>query len=357
MDNSHKGGLFGISSVQASQFAKLLKARKDVDEHKTLMSLGFVANAWSWMASTEFYETLCGTAISSRQARRMYEEVAAACATLPAPALRFRHTEAHLPCATCIVDGTVVRCRSHRSEIVVQKKSGQQWIECKPPASIHCSPEEEAWFEALVDRAVQERDPAYRLCRVDRTYSGKHCVRAWKFHVFCTLRGVPFAFAGPVPASQHDKKLYDGARMFEHKEDEVVLADLGYVGARHCVVPFKGRDLTDEQRRFNTVFGLVRSRIERMFAYFDLFRIFTHTDLQEENVKHAMEIVVAVMYCILAKDPQYEGTDTAEAPEGQRCHCNNTLVHAQTFDASAIRARYVELSKNVEFDPKKSHGA
>ncbi len=90
-----------------------------------------------------------------------------------------------------------------------------------------------------------------------------------------------------------------------------------------------------------------------MFAYFDLFRIFTHTDLQEENVKHAMEIVVAVMYCILAKDPQYEGTDTAEAPEGQRCHCNNTLVHAQTFDASAIRARYVELSKNVEFDPKK----
>ena len=66
-----------------------------------------------------------------------------------------------------------------------------------------------------------------------------------------------------------------------------------------------------------------------------------------------MTIAVAIMFLILGNDPQYKCVP-AEKKKDAPCNCNNTLQHKETFDPDAIRARYVELSKDVPYDPKKS---
>jgi hypothetical protein len=71
---------------------------------------------------------------------------------------------------------------------------------------------------------------------------------------------------------------------------------VGFVTVPHTVTPFKakrGDQLTPEQARFNSVIALVRSRVERMFAY-------------ETNVKGCMTTAVAIMFLILGNDPQYK---------------------------------------------------
>lgn len=355
LDSSHEGGIFGVSRAQAAAFAQLISkvGNDDTLYLKTLVALALIANNFKWQAAADFHSLLSGVEVSAKTARRNFEEVAEICEFIPQKSLRFRHRDPRFPGCTSIVDGTVVRCRNHRSEVVLQKRSGSAWVECKPPPSIADTYEEEQWLDELVEKCVEERDPKYRLIRVDRTYSGKHGARCWKFDVFVTMAGVPFAFRGPVPGSTHDKKLYDLGTMFEHGEREQVLADLGYVAARHCVVPFKG-EVTEEQRHYNNHHAVVRSRIERFFAYLDVFKVFQGTDLQEANIKRCMTIAVAVMFAILAKDPQYDVESPKEQTEQKLCLCNSTLKHAQEFNPDEIRERYCAALKDIPCEPKKA---
>lgn len=344
-----------MSKQQAVAFAQLVSSvGEDVKLHnKVLLALAVIANNLKWTAAAEVFGLLTGQDTCPRSARRYFEEVADVCQKIPQKGLRFVQREKLFPGATAIVDGTVVPCRAHRSEIALQKKCGASWVECKPPPSIVGTWEEDNWFEDEVKKCVEDRDPKYRLVRVDRTYSGKHQDRCWKFDVFVTMGGVPFHFRGPVPGAVHDKKLYEYATLFEHGEDEEVLADLGYVGARHCIVPFKG-EVGEEQHHYNNHHAVVRSRIERFFAYLNVFKVFRGTDMEEENISRCMTIAIAIMFCLLAKSPQYEVEAPAQLAHQKACHCNSTLKHVAQFDPDKIREAYCAALKDVPCEPKKS---
>lgn len=109
---------------------------------------------------------------------------------------------------------------------------------------------------------------------------------------------------------------------------------------------------------FNNTLGVVRSRIERLFSFFDLFSFFGGTDYDAENASAAMKIIVAVFYAILASNPQYDrdldDDNRNVKPNGTVCHCNNTLSHEASFDPETIRQKYLEIAKEIEYNPKKS---
>lgn len=114
--------------------------------------------------------------------------------------------------------------------------------------------------------------------------------------------------------------------------------------------------LNDDQKRFNNTLSVVRSRIERLFSFFDLFGFFSGTDLDADNATAAMNIIVAIFYSILCDAPQYDRdlSDDDVKPNGEVFHCNNTLSHCASFCPETIRQQYVEISKEFSYNPKQS---
>ena len=54
--------------------------------------------------------------------------------------------------------------------------------------------------------------------------------------------------------------------VFDHHKDDLFLADLGYIGCAHCLVPY--RDLTKSQKHLNQSISFIRSPIKAMFCSF-----------------------------------------------------------------------------------------
>ncbi len=100
-------------------------------------------------------------------------------------------------------------------------------------------------------------------------WSAKHKCHGWKFQVCVTPQGVPINCQGPYPGRWHDFKCFKPP-LSTHTENDVVTADLGYLGAaRHVVVPHKTPPrgtLTEEQLRRNSALGKVRARVEHFFS-------------------------------------------------------------------------------------------
>ena len=138
--------------------------------------------------------------LSIRTLRDDFSRIAELCRSpaLMNPKLRFEHGISWLSDVTCMMDVTTIPCRARKPRDV--------------------------WDEALQEKKTK-----------DSTYSGKHRERCFKVEFWLTLAGVPIFFRGPVPGSVHDAKIYKertthGAFLFDQHEQEMFLADLGYVG-------------------------------------------------------------------------------------------------------------------------------
>ena len=197
------------------------------------------------------------------------------------------------------------------------------------------------------------------------TYSGKHRQHCFKVEVWLTLAGVPFFFRGPVVGSMHDAKIYMSTSvhrtpLFTHHEDEMFLADLGYIGCAHCLVPYKktGCGLTDDEKRVNERISLIRSRIERRFAHFDKFRFLHGTDHDISWVRDAFQIVSVVTYGLLATQPQYVFDSIinlslkSTSDEGE-CLCSKGCGVVDGIES--CREWLKENIDGVAYEPKKSN--
>lgn len=243
-----------------------------------------------------------GTLVSEREVRRRLDEVAAAAqeASLLDRSIRFLPSQQDglFPQCTGIVDVTTIACRSKGEKVG----------------------------------------------SVDGTWSGKHRDHVYKLETWCTLQGVPFWVSKAHQGRPHDMSILHETKKFAHYTGEYFLGDLGYIGANHVVTEFKkgedsGTVVTD------AIFGewmrVVRSRIERTFAWMDVYHLYHGTDRLEESVNKLVYLTFAVQqHKMLHASPRY---DVELPPQpftiGQRCGCLWQKSTELVNDAKAHRQK------------------
>ena len=212
------------------------------------------------------------------------------------PTVRFLCIPEGFPRCTCIVDGTPIPGR-YRGDKVLSKRG--KWI--------------------------------------DENYSGKAGFIALNSEWWVTIEPViPIAFRGLVPGRDHDMEFFrrfsDEGLPFWHSLAEMPMADAGYCGTYHLMVPFKAgeRSLPDPQglrghtpaaddligwvvdgtgefvksrpikgesvtykSYFNHIFSRLRSRIERFFAWMLAWGWTQHTETGTDRVRQFCLITLA----------------------------------------------------------------
>jgi hypothetical protein len=107
-------------------------------------------------------------------------------------------------------------------------------------------------------------------------YNGKYHTKVLKYQVICDLRGVTID-ARPTGSREHDA-VAARAGMIPLRDGEWILGDRGYQGVDRVVTPFKrsrgGGPLTADQLRFNKFHGIIRAKIEHVFARVRRFKLF-----------------------------------------------------------------------------------
>ena len=110
-------------------------------------------------------------------------------------------------------------------------------------------------------------------------YSGKHHTTGVNLQVACTLTGQLAWISPPLPGSVHDAKAIKESGFLETLDATTHSGDKGYIGLG-MITPVKKPahgELTDSDRRNNTIINRVRYLIERVIANLKTWRVL-HTD-------------------------------------------------------------------------------
>jgi hypothetical protein len=115
-----------------------------------------------------------------------------------------------------------------------------------------------------------------------QNYNGKYKSGCFKFELWVTSSGIPFAIYGPYNGKMHDSKVLTtmpagdpNGRKFQHYEGEGFLADKAYVGKGHLSVPrkqTKKNPYTDPEKNFIRHHRFHRSRVEHAIGRLNRFR-------------------------------------------------------------------------------------
>ena len=270
--------MYGVSSEQVTHIWGRMQETMPTqpsDLRALHSSLFLLATNVSWDQLADCQPLWTSSGVNERTLRRDFNRIGDLFLAHPLmnPMLRFSHTIPWMEQVTVIVDATTVQCRAKR--------------------------------EVRRGRDDDENEPVI----VDRTYSGKTRTRCFKIEIHTTMCGVPIFARRCVAGSMHDARLFkEGSKLYQHYTWETFLVDLGYEGCGHVLTPFKrrrGEQLSADDALFNKKHGLVRSRIERLFSFMDLFRCFWHTEHNEKWLDRAVAIVLNVFYSLFASQPQY----------------------------------------------------
>ena len=129
-------------------------------------------------------------------------------------------------------------------------------------------------FMAVDTISYEVNQPKDRETR-NRIYSGRHKQYELKYEVGVHLvSGVIYWVSAAFTGSVHDWFIFRNSRIKDQLlNNEYVLADKGYLGDNKAIIPFRGRNLADEQIHFNKYHCIYRSICERAFARIKSFRI------------------------------------------------------------------------------------
>ena len=110
-------------------------------------------------------------------------------------------------------------------------------------------------------------------------YSGKHHTTGVNLHVACTLAGHLAWISPALPGSVHDAKAIKESGFLAALDSQSHIGDKGYIGLG-MITPVKKPahgELTDSDRRNNTIINRVHYLIERVIANLKTWRVL-HTD-------------------------------------------------------------------------------
>jgi hypothetical protein len=234
---------------------------------------------------------MCTPPVSGRTIEHWVQELGGALSENPImqPAIRFNHMHEGWPWVTAQINCTTVPCRHRHSE------------------------------------RTETDDGNTVVASRDRTYSGRHRDHVWKYEIYTTHQGLPFAFRGPVFGSIHDTKLFKSpGEPFVHAKKELFIADLGYQSCPHCLVHFRkgAKELTPLQRGFTRHHRKLRSRIERTFAWLDKFTIMSGTDHDQKFMRHAMTIILNTVFLAEYNAVRYPDA-VGVLPAEERLQCDD----------------------------------
>ena len=135
---------------------------------------------------------------------------------------------------------------------------------------------------------------------------------------------------------------------------------MGYFGCDHCVTGYKRQHLMpldEEEKWFNDRHALIRSRIERLFSFMDIWRIFSYCEHNEVYLERASAIALNVFYIMFASESQYDDCKEHHSPEGghfagYECNCQSgcTIPKDATDIQSDVHAMMMEME--MEYEPK-----
>ncbi|CUG87327.1 unnamed protein product [Bodo saltans] len=256
-------------------------------------------------AAAALTQLFCGKAVSEREVRRKLTEVykLARSSCLLDASVRFRPREldGRFPGVTGIVDVTTICCRE------VGATPGHP----------------------------------------DATWSGKHRSHVYKIEMWTTMQGTPFFMTDALKGRPHDAAIFVSQSKFAHYNGEKFLADLGYVGMNHVVHEYKkGEDPDDVATGFNDQVRMVRSRVERTFAWLDAYQIFHGTSRYQECVTGLVYICAALeQRRRMASPPLYDVWVAAPRRDWSavpRCNCHWVKDAAHVEDAKNYRKHLIE---------------
>jgi hypothetical protein len=114
--------------------------------------------------------------------------------------------------------------------------------------------------------------PVDRVAADRPSYSGKH---GMNLQVIASPAGDILWVSGPLPGSVHDKKAEWIWGVLAELETAglIVLADKGYQGAAHAIIPYKGKNKPQSQKDANRAHAKLRAPGERANAQLKTWKI------------------------------------------------------------------------------------
>ena len=249
---------------------------------------------------------------------------------------RFNSCDDRLPWVTCIVDGFPVPCRATGGPHTTQQ--GRSTL---------------------------------------KNYSGKYRIRCWKMELFTDLQGTPLFVRGPLNGKDHDRSfaLESGPIPFVHDPRELVLADSGYFGVEHYLLPLKKNDKEGDvvlcmaeggelvgttqgkpvsvRTYWNKSHSIFRSRVERRFAWWERWRFTQMCSHGPEFVRDAFKLIVCLEHYFAVRgtrpyniDPDAKGL--ARWENATRCQCTNQTNTKRLSACYAFRRKAAERLWHVK---------
>lgn len=192
-------------------------------------------------------------------------------------------------------------------------------------------------------------------------YNGWKRIHALKFHAVVTPDGIISHLYGPVEGRRHDETLYRESGLAELLERHsfapngsplVIYGDPAYGLSTHLISPYKGLELTQEQKAFNHKMSQVRESVEwgfnevvSQFAFLD-YKKNLKVLLQPVGLLYAVAVILCNAHTILHGSQTSSFFDYPPPTLGQYFH--GTMEDAHTFlanDSGEAMAKAAPISE------------
>lgn len=105
-------------------------------------------------------------------------------------------------------------------------------------------------------------------------YDGKKRFHSIKYECAVRADGIFVWRTRAFPGSIHDIHIFRDGGISDHLiGNEKLIGDKGYIGSELIITPHRGRNLTEDQKEFNSVINKSRALIERSFGRLKIFGI------------------------------------------------------------------------------------
>lgn len=136
-----------------------------------------------------------------------------------------------------------------------------------PPSQISLQPTSPHLFSFVLDGTeCPINRPSPHIQEV--FYSGKSGQHSIKYEVGVHPEtGFLVWVGGPTPGSVHDLTLARMSGVLRLLgENDFILADKGYVGEFNIITPFKGKNLSDDEKKINRILGSIQWIVEHIIG-------------------------------------------------------------------------------------------
>eukprot|EP00760_Papus_ankaliazontas_P010152 PhM_4_TR14212/c3_g3_i2/m.101600 len=166
-------------------------------------------------------------------------------------------------------------------------------------------------------------------------FNGKHHDKMLSFQVLVDLQGDLLSYLGPHNGCQHDSQSFTTPPFVEHRCNELILADLAYIGNDHTLTAFKGAQLSEDKQYFNKVLSNRRSRVERTFGYLDRHHFFHYCARSKEWISNAFALMFSAEICKqMMRDKQRYTNVVSASAIPQSIHSKMTDTCSCTFQCT-----------------------